>query len=510
MKKLSLQNILTDIVAVISLVFVVMVFVLNFVFTATVSANAYEIVTIKQTVFSGVILSLVVLAVLYLSTFIKRHKNKFNAKKLFVICTIVYLIAGMYLLLNVDNIIRADAGTCYNVATTIKEGNYGYFTVGGYCYRYPHQIGLVLYDRILQIFSSDVYFVFMANLAFVIGINYVNYKISDYIFADKYTSIFTVIISFAFLPQLFFILFAYGLIPGFFFMICAFYYAIKFVKEKKTKALVLTAVFAGLATLLKKNFLIGVIAIAIYMVLSIKKEKLVKSLVAVACVLLASVLSSQLVIGCFEGLSKQDLHNGAPSILWVTMGTDLDNAGRAPGWYDGSVYQIYTDTGYSKELSSQIGKVRLEENLDKIKSDPARAFKFFANKNISQWCEPTYQSIWSGPLEDCGQNTHTKLLKSIYTGQTGAKVVTIFSKFITLLIWGFAAVFLIRHRKEKDGWQIAFMYFVGGLLFHTVWEGKSQYIYPYVFSLIPFVAFAFNKTSLELTEKLKNRKTKKK
>ncbi len=508
MKNFSLQKTLTDIVAVISLVCVALVFVFNFLFTATVSYDAYENVTIKQTVLTGAILLLVIFAVLYLSTFIKNRKSKFNAKKLFFICTAVYAVAGMYLLINVDNVLRADAGTVYNVATSLKEGNRWFFEVGNYCYRYPHQIGLALYDRILQFISSDVYFVFIANLAFVIGINYVNYKIADYIFADKNTSMITVLISFAFLPQLFFILFAYGLIPGYFFMICAFYQAIKFAKEHQTKALVLTAVFAGVATLLKKNFLIGVIAISIYLVLSINKEKLTKTLVAVCCVVLATFLTSQLVIGCFELWSKQDLHNGTPSILWVTMGTDIDNEGRAPGWYDHSVYTTYTDTGYDSELSSQIGKSKLEDNIEKIKNEPGRAFTFFINKNISQWCEPTYQSIWSGPLEDCGQFTHTKLLKSIYTGQGGAKVVTIFNKFVTMLIWGFAAVFLIKHRKEKDGWQIAFMYFVGGLLFHTIWEGKSQYIYPYVFSLIPFAAFAFNKSSLQLADAIKKVKLK--
>ena len=38
-----------------------------------------------------------------------------------------------------------------------------------------------------------------------------------------------------------------------------------------------------------------------------------------------------------------------------------------------------------------------------------------------------------------------------------------------------------------------FMYFIGGLLFHTAWEGKSQYVYSYVFVLIPFAVYGFVK-----------------
>lgn len=510
MKKLSLQNSLSSIVAVISLVCVSIVFALNLIFTAAISYDAYERITISQSVLTGILVVLVIGAVLYLFTVCKKYIDKIDVKKLFLTFTIVYLIAGMYLLLNVDNIIRADAGTVYNVAVALKDDNYGSFGVGGYCYRYPHQVGMVLYDRILQIFSSNVYFIFMANLAFVLGINYINYKISDMVFADKYTNILTIILSFAFLPQLFFILFAYGLIPGFFFMLTAFYFAIRFGKGHQTEHLVLTAVFAGVAVLLKKNFLIGAIAIVLYLLLTIKKEKLAKTLIAVASVALASVLVSQIAITYFESKSNQKLDNGTPSIMWIAMGTDLDNTGRAPGWYNSFMYNTYTDTGYDKEKTAEIGKEQLKGNLMKISEDPGRAFSFFTQKTVSQWCEPTYQSIWSGPLEDCGQNTYTKLLKSIYTGQTGAKVVTVFSKFLTMLIWAFAAVFLLKYRKETDGWQIAFMYFVGGLIFHTMWEGKSQYIYPYVFSVIPFVAYAFSKTSLQLAEKIKKNRVNKK
>lgn len=498
-----MQNTLTDIVAIISLICVCLIFVLNFLFTATVSYNAYENVFIKKTLLMGLIVSLFILALLYLSTYLRKNKFNLNAKILFIICTFIYYVMGLYLILNVDDVLRADAGTVYHVANSIKEGNYDYFQVGAYCYRYPHQIGLALYERLLQVILSDVYFIFFVNLTFVIGINFVNYKIADYIFADNSINLITILLSFAFLPQLFFILFAYGLIPGFFFMILAFYQAIKFAKEHKTKALVLTAVFAGLATLLKMNFLIGVIAIVLYLVLSLNKEKLKTTLIAIACVALAGFMSSQFVIGCFELVTKQDLHNGAPSILWIAMGTDIDNDYMAPGWYDHSVYTIYTDSGYNQEESAQIGKEKVKQNFEKISQNSVKSFKFFGNKTISQWCEPTYQSIWSGPLEDCGQFTHTKLLKSIYTGQSGAKAVTIFSKFVTMLIWGFAAVFLIKYRKKVDGWQIAFMFFVGGLMFHTIWEGKSQYVYPYVFSLIPFVACAFVKCRHDLLVYLK-------
>ena len=101
-----------------------------------------------------------------------------------------------------------------------------------------------------------------------------------------------------------------------------------------------------------------------------------------------------------------------------------------------------------------------------------------------------YQSVWSGPLESCNQYTHTELLQSIYNGKNAENAIATFSKFLCLVIWAFSFLFVYKHANKHDGWQIMFLFFIGGLIFHTLWEGKSQYIYPYVFCMIPFAMFA--------------------
>ena len=116
-----------------------------------------------------------------------------------------------------------------------------------------------------------------------------------------------------------------------------------------------------------------------------------------------------------------------------------------------------------------------------------------------------FQSVWSGPLEHCGQKTHTDLLRSIYNGEKAESVIASFSKILLFVIYGFTACFLILRGRKHDGWEIFVMFFIGGLLFHTVWEGKSQYVYPYVFGMIPFAAAAVKWTTDRLkilTDKL--------
>lgn len=70
----------------------------------------------------------------------------------------------------------------------------------GYIYRYPHQLGLMLYDCILMLFRADPALNFVMNFVFVIGINHLSCKILDALFHDKAVNLLTIVCTFAFLP----------------------------------------------------------------------------------------------------------------------------------------------------------------------------------------------------------------------------------------------------------------------------------------------------------------------
>ena len=105
-----------------------------------------------------------------------------------------------------------------------------------------------------------------------------------------------------------------------------------------------------------------------------------------------------------------------------------------------------------------------------------------------------FQSVWSGPLESCGQETHTPLLQSIYNGGSAEKIIAFTAKALVIVILGFTLSFLLLAKNKTDAWQIALMFLIGGLLFHSIWEGKSQYTYPYVFTMIPYACYGIKTT----------------
>ena len=51
-----------------------------------------------------------------------------------------------------------------------------------------------------------------------------------------------------------------------------------------------------------------------------------------------------------------------------------------------------------------------------------------------------------------------------------------------------AAGFCLVRRKDFPVYGMPLIFLTGGVLFHLMWETKSQYVYPYIFMLIPLSA----------------------
>lgn len=462
--------------------------VLNILYRSDVASTGYEYVTVSGHFSRSIPMLVLIGSVIVIASVFHKTLEKVDDKKLFRCLAVIYAVLAVYLIINVDNVIRADAKTVFTVALGVKNGNYSAFQPGQYIYRYPHQVGLMLYDKILSVFSENPKFLFVVNSLFVLGINYLSWKISEEVFHDRLTNVLTIVFSFLFLPQLFFILFAYGLIPGLYFLILGFYQTLCYVRTNNAWNLVFMVFSVGMAVILKQNFLIGGIAIIIYLMLQLLQNRNLHYFSVIVVLVLSMILPAEALKMWYGSVAGVELNNGSPTVLWVAMGTDIDNDVRGPGWYDSSSWNLYNASGFNSQVASELGKQKLAENWNKIEAEPARAAAFFLEKTVSQWCDPMYESTWSGPLEDCGQYTHTEILQSIYTGGTWAAGIADSMKLLCMLLWVFASVFLVLNGSRNTGWEMMYLYFIGGLLFHMFWEGKSQYTYPYLFVLIPFAA----------------------
>ena len=432
------------------------------------------------------------LAMLYFCRF---FLQKISSTTLLKICTAAYLIAGLYLIFNVSPNNRADSQAVFESALQFQGGDFS-SVAHGYMAHYPHQLGLATYDRLLFLFSPNPLFTFFVNLLGVICINYHLYLLSDLVFeGNDLVNKYTILLSYLFLPQLFFILFAYGTIPGFVCLVICIYHAACCLKGKKQKhilSLCLCLLFASLSILIRNNYMIGILALICVFGLSFLDKPNWKKAAFIVLLALTLVVPQKLLYAFYEAESGLEVSRGRPKSLWVAMG--LQESPRCSGWFNGYSSEVFVQMNGDYDASDAVAKAEIRSRLNTFAQDPHYAATFFSNKIRSTWCDATFQSIWSGPsLYEQEQSVYTKPLALIYYGDTLYNLIFDFCDLLLVDLLLFALIYMIRCHKDENIFALfPIIFLIGSFLFHLFWETKSQYVYMFIFMLIPLSAKAIS------------------
>ena len=470
-----------------ALLVAIFLFCANMFFRVEISYDVSEYVNIYNNVWKNCLVLVFVVIIIFFFHLCQKHIWKINQWRLFAVLSLVYMLCAAYLIHNSCNVLRADAKAVYKCSLLIKEYDYSCFQPSAYMYIYPHQIGLMLFDRLVSCFSENPSALFAVNTLLTIGINFTSWQISKLLWQDSRVHLLTILLNFMFIPQLFFVMFAYGTIPGMLFLLIGIYNTIKYIKTYRFRNLLGLFVSLTISVLVRKNNLIGLCAVLIFLFLQWLKKKNWRIILTIICLVVCVFGSSKAVLSFFENRADVRLDNGIPSVLWIAMGTNIDNSMRGAGWYDGSSKKIYMNANSDASAASAAGWEKLSNNIQKMKLRIPDTLRFFMNKIVSQWCEPLYQSVWSGPSVSGVQETYTRFLQSLYSGGTVENCFETYCKGFSLLLWIGIVVYHLFLRKE-NGCEIATAYFIGGFLFYIIWEAKSQYIYPYIVCLIPIAS----------------------
>ena len=442
---------------------------------------------------------LFVILFFYLLHYILRLQTKF----IFTIGTIFYLTLGCYIVFHQNDMLRHDALQVLVAAKSLNKSDYSSLQpLVGYLFKYPHQIGLVSLERLLLMLlgSENVKGLFIINLILSICDNFLLYKITDLVFKNSQVSKLSMVMAFLFLPHIFFILFVYGINYGLFLVLLSLFFLIKFINDKKWGNFAGTLIPLILAVVIRSNYIIMAITIFIVLILDFLRTKSWKNiLLSILPFIIVSLLNG-ILVNSYEQASKVKQIDGEPKIAWIAMGLD-DNPtyNRLPGWYDAYVENVYTKYNGNGDGITNDSKKLIAKRLDIFSKNPKYTFNFFKNKYISTWTDSLFQSIWSGPNSSMpveGQSVNGKLMSSIYHGGMAYKALYYYASVILIIIYGGAMVSMlisIRNMKASNLFILVFtIYLTGGVLFHLIWETKSQYVYPYVYLLLPLTAYGLH------------------
>ena len=219
--------------------------------------------------------------------------------------------------------------------------------------------------------------------------------------------------------------------------------------------------------------------------------------------LLAWVLGGRVPVAIVEGMAGTSLGPGVPKAAWVVMGLN-DDSPSGPGWFDGYVYG-YSDAALATEgayvESAGRASSALGTRVGELSADPARAARILGFKVLSQWTEPTFQALWQtysggeplpgeaeGGLSD-GIDYGSTLEVGLLLGWPRRLIVLFLDAFQTLVYAGAALGVAGLMRRRAPVWALApCVAFLGGFLFHLVWEAKSCYALSYFVLLLPLAA----------------------
>ena len=529
----TLNNILRSIIYILGGGALLFITYLNMTGTAFMPLTEAELVSFEtDNVLFYLVLMTVLACIISFGFFTFRNPHGFFPKSgvllFFIIGTILYLGFGLYLIFRIPTDLRADAYAIYTAAEEIKNGNYSSLILdtataegtyaSGYLAAYPHQIGITLILSLLLRFLPGLRYIYILNLILILLNNLLMLNISDALFHNDQTNFMTVLLSFILLPHFFLSIFCYGIIPGLTALLVSFLALIKFEETGNIFHAVCAVIFGAFAVVLRSNYMIGVIAETILLLLIFlrsfenDRKKVIGRIryIAAAVLLIAAMIipNTALKIG-IGNISGHNVTDSIPRSAWMAMG--LSEGTRAEGWYNGYNYNTFRENDYDQKATDEAARALIGERIQSFRSDRDYAYTFFMRKLASTWSEPTFQSVWVGPQEASAGKIGGFLFKNIYSGGGAYDITCVICSIVYLVVLAGCVLFLAKslirriqmltdrysHRDTVTVFTaFPILFLLGVFLFHLVWETKSLYVFSSVYMLLPLAA-----AGLSFTEK---------
>ena len=382
-----------------------------------------------------------------------------------------------------------DAQKVWEIAQQIENNIFKEFELGGYMVKCPHQKGLLLIVYIHQLmFGQDNFLVFqLFNVVSILIIYYQLYEIVLLLYKKKDIAGKYLIALFLFFPLALYVTFVYGIIIGFMLALSAVKQQLLYFQNRKWRNMVKTVIYIILATVVKPNYQIIMIAILAFFIMDIIRTQW-RSTVAVIFIIIAYVGGHWAIRTYFEQLSGIQQMDGIPAVAYMAMG--LQEGDRGDGWYNGYVSRLYDkNDGIGVKIKNEANQQLKAEIGDFIRR-PRYMVTFLAKKTASQWSEPTFQSFWIGQV--CDSSIKSPIwVNAIVQGGVGKILMSYLNVFQSFTYVG-VLIYLLLERRRIELNQMNFgLIFIGGFIFHLFWEAKGQYTIIYFTGILLYAVLGY-------------------
>lgn len=459
------------------------------------------------------------------------YKSKHTLTVFEIALALYVIIIGIVWVVNVRSVPAADSYNIYEAATDAAQGRYtsmhnfsNFYNskmYDGYSYfqYYPFQLGFVAFSEfIYRIFGTDSSMpIQIINVLSLASAYFAIARITRLLFKSRKIELIAIIMLALCIQPILFCTFAYGNIIG---MTCALWASLLLIKYFKTgqyRWIYPSGALLVLAVMVKYNNMIYLIAFVIMLVIHIVKKKKWQSAAIAAALIIAVLGANSLVIKSYEARADEEFSPGVSQPLYLDLG--LKESSMAPGWYTHTAKDLYAQkylipkfNGVEDASLSDANDAAWDEigaRLDEFSEDPDYAFEFFSKKILSQWNEPTFESIWVSKVkphtatdeekirsgtDTIGSDQMTGLAHAVYNKGTGQALEMHFNFYMQIMYILFAAGIYLMFIKKKTSIETVLLPLVmlGAFGYHMLFEGKSQYVLTYIPLMIPTAAYALH------------------
>lgn len=483
---------------------VLIVFIANVFVVASLEPSEHVIINF-YTVVDFIATLGVVVVFLLINKLVKKIKISKKIKIIvFITILILYFLAQIGWIYVRHAVPNADQSSVTKTAVALADGHLESISgLRGYLEKYPQQLTLAyVYSLVLKIFNTRKPMVLQflnafSNCLTIIALLLITKQLSKKYEVNKTK---TLIISLMFITLPMLATFVYGDFPSLPFCLFAIYFIMKYSENKKIRYSLLSAVCIAYACILRMNNLIFVIALVTYNFLEILhlEEKTARKILREVILLIIFIV----IVFVPPSILKRNLQNKLdldknktfPTIAYLYMG--MCNEGpMSYGWYDPYIANI----GFGeKENSIKECKNGIEDRVEYFMENLKNPIFFYSVKIASMWAENTYGSTWYNQSFNFENNDWRKIESEKVAGMQekldsivnkSNNYLAIYQKAIILIIFGTTLCVLLKYRKNiSNDVILLILCFMGGFMFHILWEGKSRYIIPYIIVLIPLVS----------------------
>lgn len=445
-----------------------------------------------------VVIGILVLALIGKITVTKRFNVIFGTAALTMLA-----MFGVVWVLSVKAHAESDGDVLIQIAERIIAGDYAPVANSGeylhyYLVRFPYQCGLLAFlEASIRIFGATgtLSAVRLANVALLISSYAALLLIADRLFHDQRITFMTLLLLCFSVQPLISTTFVYGLIPAFALCVWGVYFTIRYVQNGKIRNMIPAAFLFALAALLRSNTWIVIAAVGIVLALVALRRKKFMPLLLFALIAALALPLPKLAQTSYEKRLDTSFGTGYPKSYWMAM--SLQKGWKATGWHVQD-YQLAMQDEYGEDTSAIDARAKedIRQGVAELLTSPSKLGNYLFEKLVSQWDEPTFMSVWI--TKAVPVYTDPKPLAQFVYGDSFDDAYRLVMKKTILVLYASYALgvgFLLQ-RGESERLLLPLIV-LGGILFHLLFEAKSQYVLEYLPLFCPIAAYGirsiFNK-----------------